>query len=1157
MPEPVAPKPESTAGTLSLPFSSVLYTNGTNSTNIGDPAGPPPEHDPPPQAGRYRALNLHARGGLGEVFVAQDLEIDRTVALKRMQPRFQQNEVPRLRFLREVEVTGQLEHPGIVPVYGLVSDAEGMPYYAMRFIDGESLQAALERYHADGAVQRDPVARRLGLRQLVIRMVAACNAIAFAHSRGVIHRDIKPANIMLGRFGETLVVDWGLAKRIGEPQPRSAGDTDPDFAPDENVPPTTDDSLTRPGTYAGTAAFMSPEQASGDWDKVGPPSDQFSLGATLYTVLTGRAPIEGSNLSKIERAREARFVRSRQLRPTVPRALDAICAKAMAKSANDRYPSVAACADDLERYLAGEPVDALPESWPERTRRWARGHPRAVTATGLLFVSSLALLSLWLHLASKTNRAISQKNREVESSERAARRLTGLLQSVIEPADPLGLNTLTRDMALPPAAEAAASRFLVARLNEFVNESELKHAPRVRASFLRTLGNAQRSLSNFKDAEPLLREAVQLSEASLPDDDPDRAAAYHQYGWLLQDQADLLGAMTQYHRALDIHAARKPPDPLAVAAVEFNMAYLNMFTGEGVDSETLFRRVIETRERYLGRDHRLVAVSKMALSMLFLDRGRFRDAQPLIHEATEILGRQPAAEALHRAVVEFEGAVINARLGREEEAITTLRKIVELVKNSSLGEDHWVMGFLRFELGSIYRGLGRFDESIAEFQRTRDLAVALVGWKHPKLTEVIDGLADTYAAKKDIPAARREFDELIRQLKLLFPDGHVFTADALTVYAGFLNSEKQPQDAERLLDQAIAIYNRPADLTGRRHGAALKLRAKLRAAGGRHAEAHADLTAARPLFDRLVGPDHTATLLVRTECAIEMAHLGRFAAAAAELDSVLAGRAARDEDEADVIYDAGLARARLFHEAGKPADGEPFATAAANAARQYFTKNPAAAARAELLNADLACAAGRVGQAAKYLIQAQLKFAENAERNREAIADAMHRRAVLEMQRKDFDVAATIHGELLDFASAQNNPAVWRKAARSLAIAPAGDLKAVLPHIELRKDRKPARTDAQTVGATLVLAGSNDDGIALLQLAKLAATGRPTPWEDLFLALAKWKSGDRVAARTQLRQVDALIQQPLPKSAWNDTSAWVFGAELKLARDRVATLMAD
>jgi tetratricopeptide (TPR) repeat protein len=780
-----------------------------------------------------------------------------------------------------------------------------------------------------------------------------------------------------------------------------------------------------------------------------------------------------------------------------------------------------------------------------------------VTAAGLLFVSSLALLSLWFHLVSQANHAISAKNRQVELGELQAMKLNRLLQSVIEPADPLGLNTLTRDMALPPAAEAAASRYLISRLSEFVNEAELEQAPRVRASLLRTLGNAHRSIGEFGKAEPCLREAVTLGEQYLTANDPDLAAAYLQYGWLLQDQADLSGAMGQYRKALGIQLGRTSPDALAVAAVEFNMAYLNMFTGEGVESERLFRHVIDTRERHLGRDHRLVAVSKLALSMLYLDRDRVGDAQPLIHEAAAILARQPSAEALHRACVEFEGAVINARLGRSDEAIATLRNLVQLISGSNLGEHHWVMGFIRFELGSIYRKLGRYDEAIAELARTRDIGVALAGWKHPKLTEVIDALADTYADKGELPAACRTFDELIQKLKALFPDGHVFTADALAVYAAFLKSQKRPAEAEALVDEALAIYGRPAELTGRRHGPALKLRAQIRAERGRHADALADLDAAGPLFDRLVGPQHPAKLHLRVERAVAMAHVGRQADAIAELEAILAGRDQRDAVDADVVYDGAMARARLAFAAGRPADGEGFAARAAGVARGHFPKNPAAAARAELLRADLAIAAGQPGKAAAALAAAQLKFEENKDRNRDAIADTLHRRAVLALSRDQVEAATRIHGDLIDFARAHGKAGAWRMAARSVLLAADGDLNAVAAVLNVPNDWKPSRTDAQTVGAFQVLTGSPADGRRLLRIAKAAAADRPTPWEDVFLALAAWKSGDRDAARQQFAAAEVVLPSTAPKPAWNDTSGWVAAAELKLARDRVAQLLKE
>ena len=168
---------------------------------------------------RFRILRPHAKGGLGAVFVALDSELHREVALKQILEKHADDPVSRGRFVAEAEITGGLEHPGVVPVYGLGTDALGRPYYAMRFIKGDSLKEAIDRFHDDEALQRDPGRRSLKLRELMRRFTDVCNAIDYAHSRGVIHRDLKPANIIVGKYGETLVVDWGLAKAVGRADP--------------------------------------------------------------------------------------------------------------------------------------------------------------------------------------------------------------------------------------------------------------------------------------------------------------------------------------------------------------------------------------------------------------------------------------------------------------------------------------------------------------------------------------------------------------------------------------------------------------------------------------------------------------------------------------------------------------------------------------------------------------------------------------------------------------------------------------------------------------------------------------------------------------------------------------------------------------------------
>ena len=172
---------------------------------------------------RFRILRPHARGGLGAVFVALDAELNREVALKQILDGHADDPVSRQRFLVEAEITGGLEHPGIVPVYGLGTYDGGRPYYAMRFIKGDNLKEAIESYHAVAATESDPGRRSLHLRQLLRRFTDVCNAIEYAHSRGVLHRDIKPGNVIVGRHGETLVVDWGLAKPTGSVEPVSDG----------------------------------------------------------------------------------------------------------------------------------------------------------------------------------------------------------------------------------------------------------------------------------------------------------------------------------------------------------------------------------------------------------------------------------------------------------------------------------------------------------------------------------------------------------------------------------------------------------------------------------------------------------------------------------------------------------------------------------------------------------------------------------------------------------------------------------------------------------------------------------------------------------------------------------------------------------------------
>lgn len=239
----------------------------------------------------------------------------------------------RRRFMWEAAITARLEHPGIVPIYALGTDEEGNLCYAMRFIEGRTLKEVVDELCEQAGIRSNTRGWVRNQRALLNRFKSACSTVAFAHSRQILHCDLKPGNIMLGDFDETLVVDWGSARTM-------KGDSPPEPLVAGNGTFRSDQALSETGAGSGTLGFMSPEYQSGRWQEVGPTSDVYSLGATFYYLLTGHAPFEGGSWTEVQqRMDQGLFAPPRQVNPSIPKSLDAVCLKALAPKPGDRYTS--------------------------------------------------------------------------------------------------------------------------------------------------------------------------------------------------------------------------------------------------------------------------------------------------------------------------------------------------------------------------------------------------------------------------------------------------------------------------------------------------------------------------------------------------------------------------------------------------------------------------------------------------------------------------------------------------------------------------------------------------------------------------------------------------------------------------------------------------
>lgn len=795
----------------------------------------------------YRVLEEIFRGGQGVVYKAIQTATKRTVAIKMLLAGGFATPMQRARFEREIEIVGTLRHPNIVTIYESGSLVGGRVGFTMEYVDGRPLDEwiAQQRTRPEaGAAALGPPERRRGPILSLFR--ATCDAVSYAHQRGVIHRDLKPSNILVDDQNQPHILDFGLAKALGDTSHRE---------------------LTRSGEFMGTIAYAAPEQVRGQYADVDTRTDVYALGVIAYEMLTGRAPYptDGPLSTVVRNIVELEPSRPSSISPGVDDELETIILTALSKDPARRYQSAAALLIDVDHYLAGEPLDARRDSVPYLLRKFLRRHrlPAAIAAAFLLvltvgFVTTLTFWGSAVRERNEARRARFDEQRQRETAEAVNR----FLQDLVASANPDG--TLGQHATLRQALAAAAIR---------LDAGALTAQPDVHAALRLTIGDVFRQLGRYDEAETHLQRALELRSAQQGTLHAQVAPVLDALAMLAADRGNPRAAADFAQRALDARRlAASVSDPDVLRNTGLLAVYLSR-AGDDARAATLFAQALALARRPSAESPAMHVKLASDYGNFLRERGRLLEAQAWLREALERCRAWSSRgdDDLPGALTNLGGVLLQ---GGDVFAARELFEEVLTLRRTQFRADHPGIADALNNLVGTYDALGDWEESVALLRDALDIARSALGNDHPRVCWFRRNLAGQLAKLGRYDESELLLREIVAANWRTYGSPNEKVADSLLAHAEALGRQRRYDEALAAQRQAVPIL-RAIGLTDRLASAHAQLYSWELAAGRRLA-AECAARAACVDLRRVLCDDDMPVLVALNRLAMHLADDHRF-----------------------------------------------------------------------------------------------------------------------------------------------------------------------------------------------------------------------------------------------------------------------------------------